>query len=159
MLETRRTKNYVRCSVREPARCATNLSWPARIFFPSRSLVAPSASLVSWWHGLWVSEVGRALTSLLGGLGIALKSVHGTGSPVRPLGRSHRASQHALAVSGHAMAWPLAERLAEPRHRRRAAVPARLVARLPCLAPLASLWTSTARRARQGRIRSLSCAS
>ena len=41
-------------------------------------MVAPGVSLASWWHGPWISEVGRTLTSLFGGLGIALKSVHGT---------------------------------------------------------------------------------
>ena len=48
-------------------------------FTPSRSLVAPGVFLASWYHGPWISEVGRTLTSLFGGLGTALKSVHNTG--------------------------------------------------------------------------------
>jgi len=75
-------KNHVRCSVREPARCAMNSSWPSRIFFPSHSLVAPSVSLASWWRENWVSEVGRTLTALFGSFGIALKFVRITVSTV-----------------------------------------------------------------------------
>jgi len=63
-----------------------------------------------------VSEVGRALTSLLGGLGIALKSVHNTGFGRLAFGRGHHMYQHALVVSGHAVIWPPAERLAELSH-------------------------------------------
>ena len=92
-------KAHVRCSVREPARCATNSSWPSRIFFPSHSLVAPSVSLASWWHGPWISEDGRALTSLFGGLGIALKSVHGTRLDRSAFGHGHHVSQHVLPCS------------------------------------------------------------
>ena len=140
-------KNYIRCYVREPARCATNSCWLSRIFYPSRSLGAPGVSLASWWHGPWISEDGRTLTSLFGGLGIALKSVHGTGFGRSAFRCGHHVSQRDLATP-----WPVppAERLAELSHRRRATVPARLVVLLPCLAllPLGpALWPSDALRA------------
>ena len=99
-------KNYVRCSVREPARCVTNPSWPSRIFCPNRSLVSPSVSLASWWHGPWISEDGQTLTSLFGGLSIALKSVHDTSFGRLAFGRGHHVSQRALAGSSRVVAWP-----------------------------------------------------
>ena len=151
------TKNHVWCSVREPARYATKSSWPSRIFFPSRSLVASNAFLASWWHGLWISEVGRTLTALVGSLGITLKSVHDTCFGRSPCDRGHHTSQRVCCL---AAPWlgPPAERLAEPSHRRRAAVPDRLVVLRPCPAPLANLVSVAARRARQSRCCSVLCA-
>ena len=79
-------------------------------------MVSSSVSLASWWHGPWISEDGRTLTSLFGGLGIALKTVHDTGFGRLAFGRGHHMSQHSLAVSGHTVIWPPAERLAESSH-------------------------------------------
>jgi hypothetical protein len=89
-----------------------NSSWPSCIFFPSRSLIAPIASLASWWHGLLISEVGRTLTALVGSLGITLKSMHGARFGCSACGHGHHVPQRIYHVGPRCglacrlSAWP-----------------------------------------------------